>query len=550
MVKSARVFLCVTALGMSVASTPSWAIVAHAQRGLQGFPGESVVRPGLTPTLDAKNFDGIGIGVEIVNDDVTGAPRLISAESFTDGRTLDADANVADYLDVIRDVVDATSSLLGVAADDLVLVKDSVLMDKDVQFFDFDVVRSGMRINDANVAFRFKQGRLIQIQAQTFAEAASDLRADAASLTTRGTPEYRVVQTADGYHLVRVLSYVADINGELHNVQVEAATGAVYQAVSQSHFAAGSASAMVYPRTWFGSSLSAQPMSETTLFVGSQAITTGTDGSFAASSVPKLNGFKGKRVDVRVTTGTLAKVTGVSNGTDYSVNYSDSSEKNLAQAMIFHHVNKIVQIAKRYISTAWLERALVANANLSQTCNAFWNGSTLNFYSAGGGCANTALVADVVYHEWGHGLDANTGGIADSAYSEGFGDIMAMLITRESNMAVGFKTDGSGIRNLEPNKVYPRDRGEVHAEGLIIAGTFWDLYKALSAKFDADTATDLVSKYAFKTIFTARAYTNVYNALLVVDDNDGNLNNKTPNFCEINAAFTAHGLATADASCN
>ena len=31
--------------------------------------------------------------------------------------------------------------------------------------------------------------------------------------------------------------------------------------------------------------------------------------------------------------------------------------------------------------------------NLNQTCNAFWNGSTVNFYRSGGGCRNTGEIA-------------------------------------------------------------------------------------------------------------------------------------------------------------
>ena len=45
------------------------------------------------------------------------------------------------------------------------------------------------------------------------------------------------------------------------------------------------------------------------------------------------------------------------------------------------------------------------------------------FYSGNDRCANTGLIADVIYHEWGHGLDANTGGIHDGAFSEGLGTL-------------------------------------------------------------------------------------------------------------------------------
>lgn len=84
---------------------------------------------------------------------------------------------------------------------------------------------------------------------------------------------------------------------------------------------------------------------------------------------------------------------------------------------------------------------------------------------------------------------------------------------------------------------------------MIIGGTFWDLFKALSAKYDATKANDIVSGIALKTIFTANNYTDVYDAALVVNDNDSDTTTKAPDFCEINAAFTAHGLAKKDAGC-
>ena len=98
--------------------------------------------------------------------------------------------------------------------------------------------------------------------------------------------------------------------------------------------------------------------------------------------------------------------------------------------MIYRHVNDIIIHAKKYINPRWFERPLLANANLNSTCNAHWNGRSINLYSGNSQCANTGLIADVIYHEWGHGLDAFTGGIDDGAFSEGFGDIVSMIMTK------------------------------------------------------------------------------------------------------------------------
>ena len=37
-------------------------------------------------------------------------------------------------------------------------------------------------------------------------------------------------------------------------------------------------------------------------------------------------------------------------------------------------------------------------------CNAYWDYYGINMFSEGGGCAGTDQMADVVYHEYGHGI--------------------------------------------------------------------------------------------------------------------------------------------------
>lgn len=503
-----------------------------------------------------------GAGATLEVDDLTGAPRLVGSRGFAHIEELDSGATLAEYVAQAKEFTTSNFELVGVRWPDLVLVKDSVLQDDDVTFLDFNVFRNDVLIEDANVAFRFKRGRLIQVQLQSFAEAVSvglksNVNLDQHAKTVLGTADvargpdvFRTIANTKGYELILVATYRADVAGEPVTLQLDYRNGHVFQAVSERHYAGeGEATAEVYPRTWFQSATESAPISEATLTVGASTILTDLTGIFQASSAPRLDGFKGSRVNVVPSTGTLVRKDAIARGNGFVLSFTDIAEKNLAQAMAYRHVNFAVQHAKQYITTAWLDRALRANVNLSQTCNAYWDGTTINFYSAGGSCANTALISDVIYHEWGHGLDANTGGISDGAFSEGYGDIIAMLMAKDPVTAPGFKTNGSGIRNLEPDKVYPRDRGEVHAEGLIIGGTFWDLYKALVAKYDEAQALDLISKYAYKMIFTARRYTDVYAALKVIDDDDGDLSNKTPNYCELNAAFTLHGLATTDAGC-
>src|SRR4029077_20548933 len=60
--------------------------------------------------------------------------------------------------------------------------------------------------------------------------------------------------------------------------------------------------------------------------------------------------------------------------------------------------------------------------NIPATCNAYWDGSSINFFRYGGGCPNTATIADVIFHEYGHGVTQFTfdPGEPNGAMHEGF----------------------------------------------------------------------------------------------------------------------------------
>ena len=233
-----------------------------------------------------------------------------------------------------------------------------------------------------------------------------------------------------------------------------------------------------------------------------------------------------------------------------------SNNKIAAQTSVYYHLDKLINVVSKYINPFWMQFPIVANTNLEQTCNAHYDTlmSTVNFYSGSERCANTGLIADVVYHEWGHALDHKTGGITDGAFSEGFSDIISMLMTSSNIIGKGFfLEDDEPIRDLEPDKVYPRDfaneRRTIHTDGLIIGSTFWDLFKSFKGAYSQEKALDLLRGYAFKMIYSVERFTDVYDVLLILDDNDASLDNRTPHFCMINQNFADHGLATHSSDC-
>ena len=101
---------------------------------------------------------------------------------------------------------------------------------------------------------------------------------------------------------------------------------------------------------------------------------------------------------------------------------------------------------------------LRSTVNINSSCNAYYDGS-VNFYKAGDGCNNTARLADVNYHEWGHAFHYYSllSGEFDGSMSEGIADAVSMLNTGDPIIAPGFFNSGYAIRELETNRVHPDD---------------------------------------------------------------------------------------------
>jgi hypothetical protein len=64
----------------------------------------------------------------------------------------------------------------------------------------------------------------------------------------------------------------------------------------------------------------------------------------------------------------------------------------------------------------------------------------VNFYRSGSGCSNTGEIAAVFLHEWGHGMDTNSGGAAsDKGTGEAVGDTFAFLETKDACIGKNFR---------------------------------------------------------------------------------------------------------------
>ncbi len=184
-------------------------------------------------------------------------------------------------------------------------------------------------------------------------------------------------------------------------------------------------------------------------------------------------------------------------------------------------------------------------------CNAYWNGIGINMFSAGGGCSATDQMADVVYHEYQHGITQFAYEPFDSPYTsgmgEGFSDYAGMTIRNSPCLGDAFYgTPGSCLRNGENTLQYPGDEcgGSVHCLGQLSMGSLWQMRKNLITTF-GDTATAVAhSDSLFRFAMTGRPYSvpDLLIEVLTADDNDGYLLNGTPYFQEIIDGFDQHNV--------
>ncbi len=193
----------------------------------------------------------------------------------------------------------------------------------------------------------------------------------------------------------------------------------------------------------------------------------------------------------------------------------------------------------------WARAKVPAYVNIYSTCNAYYDGWSINFYREGGGCNNTGRISDIVYHEFGHGTHyaALVSGGFDGSVSEGAGDYLSATMTDDPLLAPGFYTSGSALRTADNDKVYPNDWvGEVHADGEIYLAALWDLREMLIAKHGYHVGVERADAYWYATIQGSNNMTDSYGEAVLRADDDGDLSNGVLDGCAIAEAFRAHGL--------
>jgi extracellular elastinolytic metalloproteinase len=151
------------------------------------------------------------------------------------------------------------------------------------------------------------------------------------------------------------------------------------------------------------------------------------------------------------------------------------------------------------------------------------------------------LDADVVFHEYGHGLTwrmiGNMSGTMSGAIGEGMSDVLALIMDGDDRMGEYAASDPLGIRTA-PYDNFPRTYGsvtgsEVHFDGEIYGAIGWKLLQLYQA--GGLTSTDLLRDVVQGMRFTPAAPN-------FQQMRDGILAATTTNDCKVWTAFAQYGV--------
>jgi hypothetical protein len=190
-----------------------------------------------------------------------------------------------------------------------------------------------------------------------------------------------------------------------------------------------------------------------------------------------------------------------------------------------------------------------ANVNVSGTCNAYYNGTSINFFPSGGGCVNTAY-STVISHEQGHWMnDRYSTGNGNDGMGEGNADVWSMYIW--DTPIIGQNFSGSGyLRSGNNLRQFCGDLnggcyGEVHDDGEVWMGAAWKVRNNLNTTL-GNSAGDIAANTLFLGWMNGYNQTQIKSIIetqwVTLDDDDGDITNGSPHFTEIDDAFRVQGF--------
>jgi hypothetical protein len=521
---------------------------------------------------------------------------------------------------------------------------------------------AGIPVRDARLAASISHGNMVVLGAETWGDVRADVtplikadkavelgfayadgraaddvivRAPRLEIIPFAPPEFQAAEAfagavGKGYGHRVVWTYVFERAPELARweVMVDARSGEVIAFQDINHYADRQVTGGVYPTTATGVCTVASrcgvmqpgwpmPFANTGLAAPNNfADSAGIFDWISGNVTTTLSGDFVRIVDtcgaISLTSSTGNLALGGTNGQhDCTTPGIGGAGNTAASRTAFYEVNKLQEMARGWLpSNNWLlNTQLTTNVNINSTCNAFWNGSSINFYRSGGGCRNTGELAGVFDHEWGHGMDDNDAAGVLSNSSEAYADIAAIYRYQDSCVGHGFFStsnrgcgqtadgtgfnsneaqvgaahcdlDCSGVRDANFRRHNPSTADtatgfvcascttgsgpcgrQVHCAAAPVRQAAWDLVGVdlPAAGFSSQTSFIIGNRLFYQGSGNIGAWhsctcggtssgcgaTNGYMQWLTADDDNGSVNDGTPHRSAIFAAFDRHGIACA-----
>jgi hypothetical protein len=291
-----------------------------------------------------------------------------------------------------------------------------------------------------------------------------------------------------------------------------------------------------------------------TYFANAQGVVTIPNATGATLTLTSSLATAGQFFNVNDAAGGESSLAVTSSGGAVEIvhNAANTLQDERAEVNAYLHANIVRDYLLAYVPTfptIATQTGFPINVMVSGSCNAFYDGSSINFYPSGGGCNNTAFSV-VVHHEFGHHI-VNRAGSGQGAYGEGFSDVMGVLVTDTSQLALGFNQSSctSGIRNADNTNQYSATNcssagSAIHTCGTLLSGCVWSTRTYLATTHPT-TYREIISDLAINSVLLHTG-TSITPAItidfLTIDDNDANINNGTPHYNQINQGFSDHSM--------
>ncbi|MBN1755345.1 T9SS type A sorting domain-containing protein, partial [bacterium] len=224
----------------------------------------------------------------------------------------------------------------------------------------------------------------------------------------------------------------------------------------------------------------------------------------------------------------------------WTTSYADDDELNA-----YYHTTFIHDYVKNTLHYNGMDYRINCYIRVGNNYeNAYYDGRDINFGEGGSYCYNFALFAEIIYHEYTHGVTHHIYPVGSLPYEgepgamdECFSDYFACSVTGDPDVAEGiYRGDpGRTFRTLNNSLGVSDMVGEVHYDGAVLGAVLWEIRDELGAALADSLAHN--ARFGYPETFEDYLY-----EVLAVDDDDGNLGNGTPHSYTIYNCFYNHEI--------